>query len=403
VRSNGLVLQWLRSIAIALVVALVAAPSGAAGPKERADLARARALDKEAAKAYGEGRYRDAIRYFEEAYRLGGPAFELWNVAKCYLRLDEPEQAAEMLEKYLATPNLPKEDRREASQQLAQLKKRPSTLTVSSTPSGAEVTVDGKRLEGRTPLSITIPPGQHTVAVRSESGAYTTKVEARYGRAVVVDAALSSPGAEQSRPPPPPNPYDEPDGDLPITLRGAFGVVLPRHGSIGGDPGFGLMALGTYRLTEIGKMSIAAGALLAVSGDSWGNRTGEPNTAPNCGPLTDAQSATALSLFAIFAASYSIASRWRIGGMGGLGLAGYFVDNVGGDLFIPSCRPSPGVRPALLLGTEIAYAATSYLRLSAFPLTWQIQPAFDGTRATPRDASGVWMRFGIGIGAGVDL
>jgi len=36
-------------------------------------------------------------------------------------------------------------------------------------------------------------------------------------------------------------------------------------------------------------------------------------------------------------------------------------------------------------------------------LSWQIQSAFDGARTTPRDASGAWMRFGIGIGAGVNL
>ncbi len=403
VRSNGPAFRWLCSVAIAIAGAIAVAPASAAKPRAKGgDLARARALDKEGAKAYGEGRYRDAIRYFEEAYRLGGPAFELWNVAKCYIRLDEPEQAVEMLEKYLATPNLPKQDRREASKQLAALKNRPSTLSISSTPAGAEVIVDGKRLAERTPLAISIPPGRHTVLVRSDSGAsYSTTIEARYGRAVNVDALLSG-GTEERRPPPPDNPYVD-DDDAPIALRGAFGLMLPRHGEIGGAAGFGLMALGTYRIAELGKTSISAGGLLTVSGDSWGNNTGEPNTAPNCGPLTDAQSATALSLFAIGAASYPILPKVRVSGIGGLGLAGYFVDNVGGDLFVPSCRPSPGVRPALLLGTEIAYAATPHLRFSAFPLTWQVQPAFDGTRGAPRDASGVWMRFGFAIGAGVDL
>src|SRR5688572_754870 len=74
---------------------------GANPPSKHDDLARARALDKEGAKAYGAGRYNDAIKYFEEAHRLGGPPFELWNVAKCYLRLDQPEQAADLLERYL--------------------------------------------------------------------------------------------------------------------------------------------------------------------------------------------------------------------------------------------------------------------------------------------------------------
>ena len=43
-------------------------------------------------------------------------------------------------------------------------------------------------------------------------------------------------------------------------------------------------------------------------------------------------------------------------GSGGLGIAGYSVDNVGGDLFVPSCQASPGVRPTFLLGTEVDYA-----------------------------------------------
>ncbi len=393
------------ALLLALALALAAAPAGAQrgrGPARSAkdDLARARALDREGAKAYGEGRYNDAIRYFEEAYRLGGPAFELWNIAKCHLRLDQPEEAAQMLERYLSTPNLPKEDREEATQQLQALKKRPSTLTVSSTPSGAQVTVDGKEVEGRTPLSITIAPGSHTVTVSSPttSTPYTRRIEARYGRAVTVDASLTG----ESRPPPPDNPYDRPDGGK-IALRGAINLMLPRHGSIGGNAGAGLMALGTYKVADLGSASIAVGGLLSISGDSWSNRTGEANEAPGCAPLRDAQSATALSLFGLGTASFPVAPDVRISGMAGLGLAGYFVEHVGGDLFVPSCRPSPGVRPALLFGAAIDYALTKSVRLSAFPLTWQIQSSFDGVRAAPRDASGVWMRLGIGIGAGIDL
>jgi hypothetical protein len=33
----------------------------------------------------------------------------------------------------------------------------------------------------------------------------------------------------------------------------------------------------------------------------------------------------------------------------------------------------------------------------------QLQPAFDGTRSTPIDASGVWIRATIAVGVGVDL
>lgn len=385
-----------------LAIALAAGPAQAEAPARGGsaqDLSRARALDREGAKAYGEGRYQDAIQAFEEAYRLGGPAFELWNIAKCYLRLDQPEQAAASLERYLSIPDLPKADRAEATRQLEALEKRPSTLTVTSSPSGAEVTVDGKSVEGRTPLSLSVAPGPHTVIVSPESGEpFTREIEAKYGRAVVVDAAFDG-GA---RPPPPPNPYERIEGGA-VAIRGALGVMLPRHGSVGGRAGPGLLVLGTYRVKEIGRASLAAGGLLSLSGDSWGDRTGLANEAPDCGPLRDANRATALSVFGIGAASLDVAPRVRVTGIGGLGLAGYFVEDVGGDVFVPSCSPSPGVRPALLLGAQVDYALTKSVRLTAFPLTWQVQAAFDGARGAPRDASGVWMRFGMGLGAGIDL
>jgi hypothetical protein len=383
-----------------------------AAPPPKHDLTRARALDREGAKAYGEQRYQDAIKFFDEAHKLGGPPFELWNVAKCYLRLDLPEPAADYLERYLATANLPKEDREEASQQLEQLKKRPSPLTVNSTPSGAQVAIDGNKIEGRTPITTTIPSGSHTITVSLATNApYTQKVDAKFGRAIVVDAPLSSGatepppgGGDTTRPPPPENPYFDMDANK-IALRGAFGIVLPKFGSIGGGAGLGLTGMGTYRFTTAGSVGLAAGGLITVSGDSWDNRTGELNIVRDCqqGPLPDSQSGTALSFFAILTGTFPITQKLHAVGIGGAGLAGYFVDNVGGDLFVPSCRASPGVRPAILLGSRIDYAMTSILRLSAFPLMFQIQPAFDGTRAAPRDASGVWMRFGIGIGAGVDL
>lgn len=390
----------------------LSAPSVAA-PSKR-DLARARALDKEGGKAYAEGRYRDAIKAFEQAYKLGGPAFELWNAAKCYVRLDELDKAGEMLERYLATSNLPKADRDEATSQLDQLKKRPSSLSVTSSPSGAAVTLDGKPLEGQTPITTTIPHGRHTVTITLKAGArpISRQVEAVYGRPVVVDAQLDEdpstppPNAEvEGRPPPPDNPYEADAISGKIALRGAFGIVLPKHGSVGGDVSGALAAMGTYRVATVGNAALSVGGLITISGDSWGNRTGQENIAPDCGPtpLAGAQSATALSFFAVGAAGVPITTKLRATGFGGLGLAGYFVDNVGGDLFVPSCKASPGVRPALLLGGHLDYAITPLVHVSLFPVMFQIQPAFDGTRATPRDASGVWMRLTMGIGAGVDL
>ncbi|MBS2018595.1 MAG: PEGA domain-containing protein [Deltaproteobacteria bacterium] len=393
------------SCALALAVAAWAAPSLAqpqpAKPAPRADdLARARTLDKEGAKAYEGGRYNDAIRYFEEAHRLGGPPFELWNIAKCHLRLDQPEQAADMLERYLATPNLPQEDRDEAARELAELKKRPSTMTIASTPSGARVAIDGKVVEGaRTPTSTTVDAGPHTVTITLPGYAsYSRDVDARYGRAIIFDAPL----AKERRPAPQENPYG--DGEVKrIAMRGTMGVVLPRYGSVGGSAQFGMALSGTYRFADVGATAFGVGGLVHFTGDAWQNSIGAPTTAAPCGELVDSTSAFAMSLFAIGTAGWELVPRLRLHAVGGLGLATYFVGTAGGDLFVPTCSASPGVRPALLLGSQLDFAVTEAVRLTALPIVLQLQPSFGDTRATPLDASGVWLRTTFAIGMGVDL
>lgn len=387
----------MRRLLLALALLLCAASASA----QTKDLARAREKDKEGAKAYGEGRYADAIRSFDEAYHLGGPPFELWNIAKCHLRLDQPEQAAEMLEKYLSTPNLPKDDREEASQQLEQLKKRESKVTVTSTPAGANVTIDGKAVPGVTPLTTSVPAGSHTVQVSAPTGVpFTKTIDARYGRALTVDAPLKE-GDLGPRPPPPANPYEKSENAL--AIRAAINLVIPKYGAVGGGTGAGLMLLGAYRIADIGKGGFSVGGLFSVSGDHWQNETvPNQNVGGKC-LIPAKESATALSFYGVGHAAFPLSEKLKIGGMMGVGFTGITHDELGADVFIASCDPSPGLRPAFLFGAELDYAIGSIFRVSAFPLTWHLQPAFDGTRGSPKDATGVWMRFGIGLGLGVDL
>lgn len=245
----------MRPLALVLLsAALLAAPRdaraqrAAPAPPRADELARARALDQQGARAYGDGRYNDAIRYFEESHRLGGPPFELWNIAKCHAKLDQPDQAAAMLERYLATPTLPPEDREEATQQLAELRRRPSTVTLASTPSGATVLLDGKLVEGsaRTPTSFLVPPGPHTIALSAPDHAtHMQTVEASYGRAILLDIALGKP-----RRAPPQNPYPEDTEVRRLALRAHLGVMLPRYGSVGGAAHVTGTLSGTYRIVD---------------------------------------------------------------------------------------------------------------------------------------------------------
>jgi hypothetical protein len=161
-------------------------------PRGRPNVDSARELDQEGIRAFREGRYADAIRYFRWAYRLGGPSSELWNIARSHEKLDDPEAAVEAIDEYLSLRDLSAQDRREAERERAALRTRPSTLTVTTTPPGAAVTVDGKQTLGPTPFSVELPPGSHTIAVRRDG--YVTQnrpLEARFGRAVIVSLDLA--------------------------------------------------------------------------------------------------------------------------------------------------------------------------------------------------------------------
>jgi hypothetical protein len=151
----------------------------------------ARELDQQGVRSFRDGRYVDAIAYFRAAYRLGAPSSELWNVARSRERLDDPEGAAEVIEEYLALKDLQPQDRVEAEHEVSGLRSRPSTVTVTTTPSGALVVLDGKPVAGVTPLSVDVRPGPHSLVVRHDGYSSENRaIEARFGRSLIVTLDL---------------------------------------------------------------------------------------------------------------------------------------------------------------------------------------------------------------------
>lgn len=163
-----------------------------AGRSASPDVDAARELDQAGVRAFKDGRFADAIRLFRAAYRMGGPASELWNLARCQERLDDAERASEAIDEYLAQPDLAPADRAEAEREAHALRARPSLVTVTTRPPGATVTVDGKQTFGPTPLSLAVGPGTHALVVQRDGyDAVTRPLEARFGRAVIVSLDLS--------------------------------------------------------------------------------------------------------------------------------------------------------------------------------------------------------------------
>jgi hypothetical protein len=163
-------------------------------PHAKPSIEGARELDQQGVKAFGEGRYADAVVLFRGSRALGGPSAEVWNVARCLERLDDAEGAAEAIDAYLAATDVGAQDRAEAEREGRVLKGRPSWLTVTTTPAGASVAVDGQPASGGlTPTSLELRPGAHAVSVkRAGYEAQSRIVEARFGRALVVAIDLDA-------------------------------------------------------------------------------------------------------------------------------------------------------------------------------------------------------------------
>jgi hypothetical protein len=157
----------------------------------RPNVAAARELDREGVYSFREAHFADALRYFRMAYRLGGPSTELWNVARTLEKLDDGDGANRAIDEYLAHGDLSPQDRADAEREARALRSRSSMLSVTTTPGGATVSVDGKQIVGVTPISIEIAPGSHTVVVRLGYAAETRSVEARFGRAVIESLDLA--------------------------------------------------------------------------------------------------------------------------------------------------------------------------------------------------------------------
>lgn len=167
----------LRTLVIATLVLSVPAPVWAQQTEDElaAEAAKKAKLHyQRGTEAYSVGRYLDAIRELEEAYRLSGESVLLFNIAKSYEKLEEFPQAIRHLRDYLdLTPLLSDEDRASVETTIKSLEEKRIAalpeLTIRTTPEGAKVALDEQdNIVGETPYKARIEPGQHKVYLEKE-------------------------------------------------------------------------------------------------------------------------------------------------------------------------------------------------------------------------------------------
>jgi len=181
-RRSALVLAGLLAVSIPAV-------SGA-----QPNVRRAEQLAGEALQLYRQADYDHAIEKFQQSYELVPDPNNLFNIGKCYERMNKFEEAIRNYRRYIVEAENAA-DRQEVEQRIANLERRPARVTISSNPPGATVYVDDTSAApaGRTPLTVELPAGPHILTLRLQGYEQTARpIQGGYGREVSVDVALAA-------------------------------------------------------------------------------------------------------------------------------------------------------------------------------------------------------------------
>jgi tetratricopeptide (TPR) repeat protein len=169
--------------------------------------ARARALFSEGVTAYEEGRFREALSAFEQAYRLAPHPTVRVNMANCFEQLGQYVEALFNYKRYLeeTEENTDTDQRAEVATAVARLTPRVGNLVLEVTPHTANVTIDGhspKRAPGSTgfpmvagvhSLRVTAPGYQPLERAVDVKGGVDTPLALSLTREPVVEPMAESP------------------------------------------------------------------------------------------------------------------------------------------------------------------------------------------------------------------
>ncbi|MBL8921995.1 MAG: PEGA domain-containing protein [Myxococcaceae bacterium] len=178
----------MRALSVSVVL-LFTAPVLADNTADEADIAFSRGVQ-----AYTKRDYEAALSSYFLSYRLVPNRNVLFNIARCYEALDRPDEAYRYWHDLFVDPTLPADDRKDVKAALARLSPQVALVTVTATPTEGELFVDREDLgsRGKTPQTVAVKPGAHTVLVKAEGfRPAQAKVTAVKGREAKVTVELS--------------------------------------------------------------------------------------------------------------------------------------------------------------------------------------------------------------------
>jgi hypothetical protein len=209
---------------------------------------------------YNKGQYVEAIRAFTKANAISPHPSALFNIARCHENLGDAVKALQVYQEALAATTDPA-TRADIQARMKRLAARPVKVFVSSKPSGATVTVDGRASAEptKTPIVLRLTPGEHVLLVRLEGHHLEARrIAVEMDKELPVEVQLQPLPAPCPPPPPPcppprkcPPPEQLVDGrnlHLHLSVMGAFALTSARP--VTGGPGVQLHA--TYRRVVFG-------------------------------------------------------------------------------------------------------------------------------------------------------
>lgn len=126
-----------------------------------------------------KGEYKAALEEFNAAYAASPHFAVLYNIGQAEVALGRPRRAIDALSKYLrdGKDDVPPPRRQQVQAQIAQLESVFASLTITTDPAGAQLTLDGLEI-GRSPTDAPrrLSAGSHVVTASRPDGPVVTRV-----------------------------------------------------------------------------------------------------------------------------------------------------------------------------------------------------------------------------------
>jgi tetratricopeptide (TPR) repeat protein len=182
-------------IAIACATLFLAGPGFAQGKDD------ARRFFNAGQKAFAAGRYVEAAKSFEEAFRLKPHPAPLINAGDSWEKAGELALAARVFQRVVKLEQSTEQDRSEATERLAKITPKLGTIELEGEAS-QRARVDDDEFKGGD--RVYVVPGQHMVTLIDVDDAKERKIDVAAGTSRTVDLKTLLPAAEKNEKPKPP-------------------------------------------------------------------------------------------------------------------------------------------------------------------------------------------------------